>query len=106
MAKTSSPLATLIIIALALVLLFALNPGMADFQAWMSGRAERSAGASSSTGLLGVMKKGAGAVAGAMTGLVAGGFQRRDYLLCSTYGMGGRRGSLYLGIAHFFVQLR
>lgn len=106
MARKSSPIATLVIVALALVLLFALNPTTADFQAWMSGQAERSAGGSSTSGLMGALKKGAGAIAGAMTGFVAGGFTRRDYLIFSTYTLGARRGELYLGAAHLFIKLR
>jgi hypothetical protein len=106
MAKTKSPLATIIIIILALVLLYALNPTTADFQAWRSGQAERSAGGSQTSGLLGVMKKGVGAIAGAMTGFVSAGYKRSDYLLFSSYSFGGKKGNLYLGIARLFIKLR
>jgi len=106
MSKAKSPLATIVIIALVLVLLYALNPTRDDFIAWRTARAERAAGGAQSSGLEGVMKKGAGAIAGAMTGLVAGGFSRSDYLLCSTYSLGGKKGELYLGAARLFVKLR
>ena len=106
MAKSKSSLATIVIIALLVVLLIALNPSLADFKAWRSAQAEEQAGGRSATGLLGVMKKGAGAVAGAMTGLVAGGFKRQDFLVCSTYSFGGKDGDLYLGVARLFIKLK
>ena len=99
----SSPLATIIIIALALVLLFALNPTTADFQAWRSSQAQRQVGGSQATGLIGVMQKGAGAIAGAMTALISGTYDRKDYLIFSTYSLGKDE---YLGIARLFVKLK
>jgi hypothetical protein len=104
MAKSKSPLATIIILALAVVLLFALNPTMADFQAWRSGQAKAQAG--SGNGVIGMMKKGAGAIAGAMTGFVSGAYERGDYLIFSTYSLGGSKGDLYLGLARLFIKLR
>jgi hypothetical protein len=105
MARSKSPIATIIIFALLLVLLFALNPSMADFQAWRSGQAERQAGGGSASGLVGVMKKSVGAVAGAMTGMASGILERKDYLLFSTYSL-GTKGALFLGAARLFVKLR
>jgi hypothetical protein len=103
MAGSKSPIATLIIIVLALALLYALNPSTEDFQAWRSAQAQGQATSGDTSGLAGVMKKGAGAIAGAMTGLVSGGYKRHDYLICSSYSLGSDR---YLGIAHFFIKLR
>jgi hypothetical protein len=103
MAKSSSPLATVIIVVLALVLLYALNPTREDFIAWRSGHARRDASSGAENGFIGTLKKGAGAVAGAMTGAVAGGYGRKDYLICSSYSLGGDE---YLGIAHFFIKLK
>jgi hypothetical protein len=85
-----------------LVLLYALNPTKDDFIAWRSHQAQNQAGGTSNS-LIGVMKKGAGAVAGAMTGLVAGGYSRKDYLVCSTYSLSG---DSYLGIARLFIKLK
>lgn len=103
MAQSKSSLATVIIVVLALVLLYALNPTTADFQAWRSAQAQRQATSGSMTGLIGTLKKGAGALAGAMTGTVAGGYSRKDYLVCSTYSLGG---DSYLGIVHLFIKLK
>ena len=38
--------------------------------------------------------------------VVAGGFKRQDYLLCSTYSSGGNGGELYLGVARLFIKLK
>jgi hypothetical protein len=103
MARNNRNIGTVIIIVLALALLYALNPTTADFQAWRSAKAEREANSGSTSGLVGVMKKGAGAVAGAMTGLVGGAYQRKDYLICSSYSFGSDR---YLGIARMFIKLK
>lgn len=105
MARMKSSLATVAILALALALLYALNPSFDDFVAWRSGQAQRQAGGGQTSGLAGVMKKGAGAIAGAMTGLVSGAFARTDYLVFSTYSI-GKKGDLYLGVARLFVKLR
>ena len=102
MTKSRSPLATVILVVLALVLLYALNPTKDDFVAWRSGQAQRQAGGSPGTAI-GVMKKGAGAVAGLITGGAAGLYPRKDYLVCSTYSLGGHT---YLGIARIFIQLK
>ena len=99
----SSPLATTIIIGLTLVLLFALNPTMAEFQAWRSAQAQRQAGGAQSSGLIGVLQKGAGALVGAMTGLISGGYARHDYLVFSTYTFGSDE---YLGVARLFFKLK
>jgi hypothetical protein len=103
MATSKSPLATLIIVVLALLLLYALNPTTEDFQAWRSGKAERAVEGQSTSGLVGALKSGAGKIAGAMTGIVAGGYKRTDYLLCSSYSLGSDR---YLGIARLFIKLK
>ncbi|HET7839546.1 MAG TPA: hypothetical protein VFL04_07295, partial [Rectinemataceae bacterium] len=63
----TSPVATLIIIALVLVLLYALNPTSDDFAAWRAAKASSQATSGGGTGLVQELKKGAGAVAGAMT---------------------------------------
>jgi hypothetical protein len=103
MAGTKKSLGILIIVALVLVLLYALNPTTDDFKAWRSAQAQSQASGGSSGDLKGVLSKGAGAIAGAMTGLVAGGYKRNDYLVCSTYSLGG---DLYLGVAHLFIVLK
>ena len=41
-----------------------------------------------------------------MTGFVAGGFKRQDFLVCSTYSFGGKDGDLYLGVARLFIKLK
>lgn len=105
MARSKSPLASIIIIALVLGLLFALNPSMDDFTAWRSSQARREATSGQTGGLVGVMKKGAGAIAGAMSGLASGFFERKDYLFFSTYSA-GKKGDLYVGAARLFVKLR
>jgi hypothetical protein len=101
MARTNRRLGWLIILVLALALLYALNPSTADFQAWRSAEARRQAGAG--TGLIGALKKGAGAIAGAMTGGIAGLYSRHDYLVCSSYTLGSDE---YLGIARMFVKIK
>jgi hypothetical protein len=100
---TKKSLGTIILIVLALALLFALNPSTADFQAWRSGQAQAQAGGGNASGLTGVMKKASGAVAGAMTGAIAGLYKRMDYLVCSTYSIGNES---YLGIARLFIKLK
>jgi len=107
MARAKSSLATIIIVALVLVLLYALNPTTADFQAWRSGQAQRQATSGTEKGTLkNAAGKLVGAVAGAMTGLVASNYKRADYLICSTYSLGGKDGDLYLGAARLFVKLK
>ena len=106
MAKSKSSLATIVIIALLAVLLFALNPTLADFKAWRSMQAESQATAGTEKGILKDAGKIVGKMAGAMTGFVAGGFKRQDYLLCSTYSSGGNGGELYLGVARLFIKLK
>jgi hypothetical protein len=103
MAKSSSPLASAIIVVLALVLLYALNPTREEFMAWRSGQAQLDASSGAASGFIGTLKSGAGAVAGAMTGAVAGGDGRKDYLVCSSYSQGRDE---YLGIAHLFIKLK
>jgi hypothetical protein len=49
------------------------------------------------------MKKGAGALAGALNGAVAGAYERKNYYVCSTYELGG---DLYLGVARLFIKLK
>jgi hypothetical protein len=100
---TKQSLGTIIIVVLALLLLYALNPSEADFKAWRSAQAQGQATSGTMTGLIGTLKKGAGAVAGAMTGLVSGAYKRTDYLVCSTYSIGGES---YLGIARLFIRLK
>jgi len=103
MAKSSSPIATIIIVALALVLLYALNPTTADFQAWRAHQAQGEASSGSMTGLIGTLKKGTGALAGAMTGGISGLYSRKDFLVFSTYSLGKDE---YLGIARLFIKLK
>ncbi len=103
MANNSSRFATVIIVVLAVVLLYALNPTIDDFKAWRSAQAQQQASTGSMTGLIGTLKKGAGAIAGTMSGGIAGIYKRKDYLICSTYSLGSDR---YLGIAHLFIKLK
>jgi hypothetical protein len=103
MKRSNTRIGTIILVVLALLLLYALNPSTADFQAWRSAQAAGQANSGDTSGLEGVMKKGAGGIAGLMTKAVAGGYKRHDYLVCSSYSLGSDR---YLGIAHLFVKLR
>jgi hypothetical protein len=91
------------IVALFAILLFALNPSSEDFQAWRSSRARDEATRGDMEGITGVMKKGSGALAGAVNGLVAGGYKRTDYFVCSSYSLGSES---YLGVAHLFFRLK
>jgi hypothetical protein len=100
---TKKSLGTIIIVVLALLLLYALNPSTADFQAWRASQSQAQVASGAMTGIIGTLKKGAGAVAGAMTGLVSGAYKRTDYLICSTYSIGSDR---YLGIAKLFIKLK
>jgi hypothetical protein len=102
MARSSSTLATVVIVVLVLALLYALNPSTDDFQAWRTAQAQSQAGGSSKT-FGGVLKKAAGAIAGAMTGVVAGGYKRKNYFVFSTYSLSS---DLYLGVAKIFIQLK
>jgi hypothetical protein len=106
MAGSKSPIATLIIVVLALALLYALNPSTEDFQAWQSTLAENRA-TSGMASDKGTLEKGiariAGAIDGAVAGVRAGLYSRKDYLVCSSYSLEGHR---YLGIAHFFIKLK
>jgi hypothetical protein len=102
--KSKSPLAAAIIAALVLALLFALNPTTEDFQAWRSTQAQAQAGGEKTSGLIGALKSGAGKIAGAMTGLVAGSYSRKDYFICSTFSLGNN--SRYLGVARLFIKLK
>ena len=103
MARAKSPLASVIIVALVLVLLYALNPTKEEFVAWRAAQAQSQAQGGAMTGLVGVMKKGAGAIAGAMTGGTASLFTPHNYLLFSTYSLGSNE---YLGIARLFIKLK
>jgi hypothetical protein len=98
MAKSKGGLTALIVIIAAIALLYVLNPSTEDFQAWRATQASGQ-GSGESGGLAGVFKKGAGAVVGAISGL----YQRKDYVLCSTYSLGG---DLYLGAARLFFKLK
>jgi hypothetical protein len=103
MAVNNKSIGTIIIVVLALLLLYALNPSKDDFIAWRSGQAQNQATSGAMTGVLGTLKQGAGAVAGAMTKIASVGFARHDYLICSTYSDGGH---LYLGVAKLFIKLK
>jgi hypothetical protein len=103
MAKSKNSFTAILLAALVVAALVGLNPTTADFKAWRSGQAERQATSGDTTGLVGVMKKGAGAFAGALTGAVAGAYERKNYYVCSTYELGG---DLYLGVARLFLKLK
>jgi hypothetical protein len=92
-----------IIALLFVLLLYALNPTTEDFQAWKSAQAQGRVTGGDETGIIGVMKKGAGAIAGAAAGVEAGGYGRSDFFVCSSYSLGSER---YLGIAHLFIKLK
>jgi hypothetical protein len=92
-----------VIVLLFLVLLYALNPTSDDFKAWRSAQARAQVTGGDSSGLFGALKKGAGAAAGALNGLVASGYRRTDYFVCSSYALGDER---YLGVAHLFLKLK
>ena len=103
MTKHNTRLGWLIIIVLVLMLLYALNPSTADFQAWRSAQSRAGAQAGGGSGLVGALKQGAGALAGAMSGGIAGLYERHDYYVCSTYSLGRDE---YLGIARLFIELK
>jgi hypothetical protein len=103
MAKTSKSTGTIIIVALIALLFVALNPSTDDFKVWRSSQAESRAARSDTTGLVGALKSGAGAIAGAVAGAMAGGYERQNYYLFSTYSLGSDR---YLGVAHLFIKLK
>jgi hypothetical protein len=105
MAKSRKSFTVILIIVLAAALLVALNPTMSDFKAWRAGQAESQATSGDTTGLIGVMKKGAGAIAGGMVGLASGFYERNNYYLFSTFSA-GKKGDLYLGAARLFIKLR
>jgi hypothetical protein len=96
----------LILIALAVVLLVALNPSIEDFQAWRAKTAQDSVVSPNSTGIARALEEGAGAIAGAMVGIASSAFERTNYFVFSTYSSGGSKGPLYLGIARMFIRLR
>jgi hypothetical protein len=100
---TSKRSFSVVIAVLFIFLLYILNPTTEDFQAWKSAQAQGRTTGGDATGIIGVMKKGAGAVAGAFGGAIAGAYERRDYLVCSSYSLGGER---YLGVAHVFIKLK
>lgn len=104
---TTKRIGTIIIVVLALLLLYALNPSTADFQAWRSGQAQDQAIGGTMSTTTGKMEKAArsmsGAVAGVIKGAFAGLYKRTDYLLCSTYSIGN---NTYLGIAKLFIKLK
>jgi hypothetical protein len=103
MAKTSRRTGTIIIVALVLLLFVALNPSSDDFKAWYSTQAESQVKNGDMSGIAGVFKSGVGAVAGAIGGAVAGGYERKNYYLCSSYSLGTSR---YLGVARLFFKLK
>jgi hypothetical protein len=106
MARIRNSLATIIVGALVLVLLYGLNPSIEDFKAWRANQAVAAAGGSNKD-FVGVLKKGAGAMAGAMVGAMSGAFERKDYLIFSTYSVGaGKSRQVYLGAARLFVKLK
>ncbi len=106
MAESRRTIGWLVILALLAALLAALNPTMDDFKAWRAARAQDSAVSRGSTGIARAFEEGAGALAGALEGIASGAFERTNYLVCSSYGSGGSKGPLYLGIARTFIKLR
>jgi hypothetical protein len=103
MAQNTKSFGTILIVVLLVLLLYALNPTSEDFQAWRSAQAREQATSGDTGGLVGAMKKGSGAIAGAMTGIAAGGYRRKDYLVCSSYSLGS---DSYLGVARLFIRLK
>jgi hypothetical protein len=105
MAGSRRALGWLLILALAGALLYALNPTMDDFIAWRVAQAQGSAVSQDSKGVARVLEKGAGAIAGTMVGIASGAFERKNYVLASTFST-GPKGQLYLGLARVFIKLR
>ena len=103
MAISTKNIGTIIIVVLALVLLFALNPSKDDFIAWNSAQPRNQATSGENSGTKKELKPWAGVFAGVMKGFVSRGFSRTDYLVFSTYSLGPDR---YLGIAKLFIKLR
>jgi hypothetical protein len=103
MSRESKKTGWIIFAALVLLLLAALNPSTEDFQAWYAGQAQSQVTQGDKTGLVGVLKSGLGAVAGALSGAVASNYKRSNYYLFSTYSLGDRS---FLGVAHLFIKLK
>ena len=102
-----SGIKSIVILALALALLAVLNPGQADFKAYLSSRASGKVEGQDSGGLIGTLSKGAAALAGRAAAGAGGLYARKDYLFASTFSLGGEKGSLYLGLAKkLFIKLR
>lgn len=93
--KKSGALVGLLVAALALALLAALNPTQADFKSYLAGQATKGI----KPGLLSGLAQGAGA-------LSSGLFTRQDYIFASTYSLSNKEGSVYLGMAKLFIKLR
>jgi hypothetical protein len=106
MAGSKRALGWIVIIALAGGLLIALNPTIDDFAAWRAASAQEPSASKGGSDVVRAFERGAKAIAGAMVGLASGAFERRSYLFFSTFGTGGSKGQLYLGIARAFVKLR
>jgi hypothetical protein len=98
-------LGSIVIVALVLVLLAVLNPNTADFKAHLAAQASGQAAGKDAGGLVGALSKGAAAVAGGVASLAGSAFERKDYVLFSTYAR-GKSGPLYLGVAKLFLKLR
>jgi|GEM_PF-1519866 len=106
MAESRRAFGWIIIIALVGALLFALNPTIDDFAAWRAASAQGSAVSKESKGVARALEEGAGAFAGAVAKIASGTFERRSYLVFSTFSSGGSKGPLYLGVARAFIRLR
>lgn len=103
MATSSKANGWIILAVLVVLLLAALNPTSDDFVAWRSAQAQGRVDSGGSSGIVGALKSGAGAVAGAVAGIEASGYKRSNYYLFSVYGLGGER---YLGVARLFIKLK
>jgi hypothetical protein len=103
----SRNMGTIVIVLLVGILLAVLNPSQADFKAHLASAGSASVSKSGGAGGLGgVLSKGAAALAGGVGSLASGLYQRRDYIVFSSFTAPGAGGSVYLGIAKLFIRLK
>ncbi len=87
---------SIIVLVIAIILLVALNPTMADFKAYQKKKASDSVG--------GLFGKLAGDASSAISGML---FERANYGVASLFytGKQSNMGNRYLGIAKVFISL-
>ncbi len=93
-----------LVVAVVGGLLFALNPNMDDFGAYMQNKGS----AQASQNNTGALSKLASGIAGSVSSLVAKAYTRKDYLVFSTFTLGkaSNPSDQYLGIAKLFIKIK